>query len=155
MPCDGAPPLGRLLFITEGTGRIEQHHTGTVLLELCTGSQGSETAEGITGNHRGTSDPFLHVSQQLVAPEGTAICQLRWLGTASKAQQVDRVHGMGFGQHGNVVSPVVGGRPKTMHQQQRRTIATVLLGLLMDRVDSVSEVAPAVGVHNEGREGRC
>jgi len=50
---------------------------------------------------------------------------------------------------------VVGGRPKTMNQQQRRTITAVLLGLLMDRMDSVSEVAPAVGVHNEGREARC
>ena len=65
------------------------------------------------------------------------------------------MHGMGFGQHGNVVSPVVGGRPKTMNQQQRRTITAVLLGLLMDRVDGMSEVAPAVGVHNEGREARC
>ena len=122
MPCDGAPPLGRLLFITKGTGRIEQHHTGTVLLELCTSRQGSEAAEGIAGNHRGTSDALPHIGHQLVAPEGTAICQLRWLGAASKAQQVDRVHGMGFGQHWNVVAPVIGGRPKAMDQQQRRAI---------------------------------
>ena len=155
MPCDGAPPLGRLLFITEGTGRIEQHHTSAVLLERCTSRQGSKAPEGIAGNHRGTSDALPHIGHQLVAPEGAAIGQLGWLGTAAKTQQVDRVHGMGFGQHGNVVSPVVGGRPKTMNQQQRRTITAVLLGLLMDRVDSMSEVAPAVGVHNEEREARC
>ena len=36
LPGDGTPSLGRLLFITEGTGCIQQHHTGTVLLECRT-----------------------------------------------------------------------------------------------------------------------
>ena len=63
------------------------------------------------------------------------------------------MHGMGSGEHREVVPPVIGGRPKAMDQQQRRRIGKVLLGLLMHRVDGVSEVAPAVGIHDEGQQG--
>ena len=85
----------------------------------------------------------MHIGGQLVAPEGAAVGKLGRLGAATKAQQVDGVHLMALGQHGNVVAPVVRGSTKAMHQQDRRA-----LGLSRRRCDGVhwmAGVAPGLG----------
>ena len=65
------------------------------------------------------------------------------------------MHGMGLGQHGNVVAPVIGGCPEAMHQQKRRMIGAVLLGMLLHRVHGVAEMAPGDAIHSRLRGTRC
>lgn len=65
------------------------------------------------------------------------------------------MHGMGLGQHGNVVAPVIGGCPEPMHQQKRRMIGAVLLGMLLHRVHGVAEMAPGDAIHSRLRGTRC
>jgi hypothetical protein len=104
------------LFITEGACCIEQNNASTVLTKSRTRCEGCEPPKGITGNHRRTPNPFVHISHKLITPEGTAIRKAGRLGTASKAKQINGVDWMAAGQHGNVVSPMVRGRSKAMDQ---------------------------------------
>ena len=117
--------------------------------------QGPQTTEGIAGDHRRTANPLAHIGHQLIAPKGTPVIQTRRLGTSAEAQQINRMHGVGLGQHGNVVAPVIGGCPETMHQKKRRMIGAVLLGMLLHRVHGVAEMAPGDAIHSRLRRTRC
>ena len=66
-------------------------------------------------------------------------------GTAAETQQVEGMNLMVLGQNWNVVAPVVGGRPESMHQQQRRAMGMV--GCPTNRVDRVALIAPARLLH--------
>ena len=147
--------MRRFLLITEGTGGIEQDNPRAVRSQCGPGSKGRESTEGIAGDHRRTADPLAHIGHQLIAPQGTAVVQACWLGTSAEAQQVNRMHGMGLGQHGNVVAPVIGGCPEPMNQQKGRKISTVLLGMLLHRVHGVAEMAPGDAIHSRLRGTRC
>ena len=122
MTGDRTKALGRLLLIAERTSRIQQNHSRAVVLQGGTGGQCGKASQGITGNHRGTTDPFMDVSHKLVAPEAASVGQSLRLGTASKAQQVQGVHLIAGRQSWNVVSPVIGGRTESVHQQHRGLI---------------------------------
>ena len=62
---------------------------------------------------------------------------------------------MGLGQHGNVVTPMIGGCPEPMHQQKGRMVAAVLIGMLLHRVHGVAEMAPGDAIHSRLRGTRC
>ena len=147
--------MRRFLLITEGTGGIEQHDSRTVRSQRDPSSKGRKTTEGIAGDHRRTADPLAHIGHQLIAPQGTPVIQTRRLGTSAEAQQINRMHGVGLGQHGNVVTPVIGGCSEPMHQQKRRAIGAVLLGMLLHRVHGVAEMAPGDAIHSRLRGTRC
>ena len=127
----------------------------TVRSQSGPGSKGRKTTEGITRDHRRTADPLAHIRHQLIAPQGTPVIQTCRLGTSAEAQQINRMHGMGLGQHGNVVAPVIGGGTEPMHQQKRRMIAAVLLGMLLHRVHGMAEMAPSDAIHSPLRGTRC
>ena len=42
-----------------------------------------------------------------------------------------------------------------MHQQKRRAIGAVLLGMLLHRVHGVAEMAPGDAIHSRLRGTRC
>ena len=118
------------------------------------GGEGGESPQGITSNHRRTTNPLTHVGHKLIAPQGAPIVQLCRLGTPTESQQIDGVHGMGLSQHGNVVPPVICGGPEPMHQQKGRAISKGVR-LLLHRMNGVAEMVPGRGLHNVEQEPRC
>jgi hypothetical protein len=108
--------LRRFLLITEGTRGIEQHNSRTVRSQRGPSGKGRKPTKRITSDDRRTADPLAHIGHQLIAPQGTPVIQARRLGTPAEAQQINCMHGMGLGQHGNVVAPVIGGCSEPVHQ---------------------------------------
>ena len=81
----------------------------------------------------------------MASPEGTAVGQLRRLGAAAKAQQINGMHLVVLSKNRNVVAEVVGGGAKAMHQQNRRPHG--LLRPPAEAVHGMAQVAPALGRH--------
>jgi hypothetical protein len=144
------------LFVTEGASCIEQHNTSAVLTKGRTRCEGCKPPKGISGDHRWSPNPFVHIGHELITPKGTAVLKAGGLGTATKAQQIDGVDRMALGQDGDVVSPMVRGGSKAMDQQKSRTIGgDRLIRFLRDRMDGMAEMAPGTDLHNNRQVARC
>ena len=60
-----------------------------------------------------------------------------------------------FGQHWDVVTPVICRCTKSMHQQDCRAIGPVLIRVLLNRVHGMTEVAPGDAIHSQSQVARC
>ena len=88
-----------------------------------------------------------------IRDRSTAIVEAGRLGTATKAKQIDRVDRMGAGQHGNVVSPMIGGCSEAVDQQKRRAIGgDRLIRLLTYRMHGMAEMDPGADLHDNKQE---
>ena len=64
----------------------------------------------------------MHIGHELITPKSTAIVEAGRLGTATKTKQIDGMNLMRACQYWDVVAPVIGGSPKTMHKQHSRPL---------------------------------
>ena len=130
--------------------------SSTVLTKSSASSEGCKAPKGVTHDHRRTLNPLVHIGHELITPEGTAIVEAGRLGTATKAKQINRVDRMAAGQHGNVMSPMIGGCSKAVDQQKSREIGgDRLIRLLTHRMHGMAEMAPGADLHDDVQEERC
>ena len=119
---NGPPAGGRPLLVGKRTGGIDQGHPGGLRPQSGAGRQSRIATEGIANQDRRPANFSADVGLQLVTPQGPAVGEPCGLGATAETQQVDGMHLMVLREHGNVVTPVVRGSPKPMHQQQGGTL---------------------------------